>query len=275
MAVVGHVEWVRFARVDSVPGAGDIVHAREPFEEPAGGGAVAAVQLARLAGEALLITALGDDELGRRSRSRLRELGVEVVARSVDAPTREAWTLLDGGGERTIITLGERLDPPGELVQECVRDRGPFDGVYFTAGDLEALRAARAGARVLTASPRAEHALGRGVPLDALISSAQDAGERAQEPAAAGDAIVLVRTEGARGGSYRERSGASGRWAGGTPPGPVRDGYGCGDSFAGGLTYGLGSGLELAPALELASRCGATCAAGRGPYERQLGAADL
>ena len=62
VAVVGHVEWVRFARVEKVPRAGEIVHAREAFEEPAGGGAVAAVQLARLADGATFLTALGDDE---------------------------------------------------------------------------------------------------------------------------------------------------------------------------------------------------------------------
>ena len=51
VAVVGHVEWVQFARVEHVPRAGEVVHARDAFEEPAGGGAVAAVQLARLAGD--------------------------------------------------------------------------------------------------------------------------------------------------------------------------------------------------------------------------------
>jgi len=273
VAVVGHVEWVQFARVERVPHAGEIVEAHEPFEEPAGGGAVAAVQLARLAGASLLITALGDDELARRSQRRLGELGVEVAAALVATPTRRALTLVDRDGERTITTLGERLDPPAELVQR--RLAGGFDGTYFTAGDLDALRAARAGSRVLTASPRAEHALGRGVELDALILSAKDTHERMHEQAALGEAAVLVRTEGARGGSYHERSGASGRWSGMPPPGPLRDGYGCGDSFAAGLTYGLAIGLQLEQALELASRCGAVCASGRGPYEQQLRGEDL
>ena len=53
------------------------------------------------------------------------------------------------------------------------------------------------------------------------------------------------------------------------------DAYGAGDSFAGGLTYALGAGWDLEPALALAARCGAACAAGRGPYTGQLGAADL
>jgi ribokinase len=58
-------------------------------------------------------------------------------------------------------------------------------------------------------------------------------------------------------------------------PGPVADAYGCGDSFAGGLTYGLGTGLDIDAALALGARCGATCMTGRGPFGRQLGAADL
>ena len=58
-------------------------------------------------------------------------------------------------------------------------------------------------------------------------------------------------------------------------PGPVVDAYGCGDSFAAGLAFGLGSGRDIDSALELAARCGATCMTGRGPYGRQLTAAEL
>ena len=56
-------------------------------------------------------------------------------------------------------------------------------------------------------------------------------------------------------------------------PGPIRDAYGCGDSFAAGLTFALGDGRAIADAVELAARCGAACLTGRGPYERQLTAA--
>src|ERR1700741_4411587 len=80
VAVVGHVEWVEFARVDELRPAGEIVHARESWEEAAGGGAVAAVQLANLAGSCLFFTALADDELGRRSREELEARGVTVYA---------------------------------------------------------------------------------------------------------------------------------------------------------------------------------------------------
>jgi ribokinase len=53
------------------------------------------------------------------------------------------------------------------------------------------------------------------------------------------------------------------------------DSYGCGDSFAAGLTYAFGAGLDLADGLALAARCGAVCLTGRGPYERQLTAREL
>ncbi len=269
VAVVGHIEWVQFARVAHVPVAGEVVHAERAFEEPAGGGAVAAVQLARLAGAATLITALGEDQHGRGSVARLRELGVRACAADRAAATRRAVTLVDRAGERTITTFGERLEPLRSDGKLPWAELGQMDAVYFTAGDVEALRAARA-ARVLVASPRALDALGHGVALDALVLSAEDAIESREAERARGDAALVVRTRGAHGGDYATADGRSGSWEAVPPPGAVVDSYGCGDSFAAGLTYGLGAGMEIAAALELAARCGATCLTGRGPYERQL-----
>ena len=269
VAVVGHVEWVLFASVDHVPRAGEVLHAHSPFEEPAGGGAVAAVQLARLAGRAMLFTALGEDDPGRRSLARLDELGVDVRAAARDAPTRRAVTLIDKRGERTITTLGARLAPRGEDPGLPWKQFEGMDAVYFTAGDLLALQAARA-ARVLVASPRADQALGHGVHLDALVLSEEDAIERREASRALREAELVVLTEGERGGSYQLRNGESGRWAPAELPGAPVDSYGCGDSFAAGLTYGLGAGMDVARALAVGARCGATCLTGRGPYQRQL-----
>jgi ribokinase len=317
VAVVGHVEWVTFARVPHIPSAGEIVHALDPFEEPAGGGGVAAVQLARLAGGAVLVTALGEDEYGRRSVERLAELGVEVWAARRAEPTRTATTLVDDARERTITTYGSRLEAVGADRDIPWEKLAQMDAVYFTAGDAAAMRAARA-ARVLVASPRALHALGHGIPLDALVLSAEDKVEREEAAQAEADARLLVLTDGGHGGSYRLResaeskstdrkstsrkstdrksadrksasrddsppstSGASGapatggKWLAAELPGEPRDSYGCGDSFAAGLTYALGADLAIPDALALAARCGATCLTGRGPYERQLSAADL
>lgn len=274
VAVVGHVEWVTFARVPHVPCAGEVLHASDPFDEPAGGGAVAAVQLARLAGHSLLMTALGEDEHAQRAVTRLRTLGVEVRAAGRQSPTRTAVTLVDDAGERTITTFGPRLEALGRDGELPWSDLAQMDAVYFTAGDLDALRAARA-ARVLVASPRALDALGHGVPLDALVLSADDAIERHEATGSRNDADLVVFTEGQHGGSYKRRDGSSGRWSAADPPDEIIDSYGCGDSFAAGLTYGLGAGLAVADALALAARCGATCLTGRGPYERQLDAVKL
>jgi ribokinase len=287
LAVVGHVEWVQFARVAHVPRAGEVVHAVDPFEEPAGGGAVAAVQLARLAGAAsgggdalgvaavALVTELGDDDHGRRSLLRLAQLGVDVRASLAAAATRRAVTLVDAEAERTITTFGPRLEPHGGDTQERWRALDGLDALYFTAGDEAELRLARARARVLVASPRAHDALGHGVRLDALVLSGDDEIELRAAARVLGEAELVVWTEGERGGSYRRSDGESGRLAPARVPGERVDSYGCGDSFAAGLTYGLGVGLPLADALALAARCGAVCATGRGPYERQLSRAEL
>jgi ribokinase len=278
VAVVGHIEWVQFARVAHVPRAGEVMHAHDPFEEPAGGGAVAAVQLARLAGEAVLVTALGEDEHGTRAVARLHELGVDVWTAKRAVPTRTAVTLVDDDGERTITTFGPRLEPTLDDAEIPWGSLAEMDAVYFTAGDVGALRAARA-ARVLVSSPRALDALAHGVELDALVLSADDAVERREAVRARDEARLVVCTEGAHGGAYREREGVSGRWDPAIPPttpaGDSGDSYGCGDSFAAGLTYGLGEGLAVPDALALAARCGAVCLTGRGPYRRQLTGVEL
>jgi ribokinase len=80
----------------------------------------------------------------------------------------------------------------------------------------------------------------------------------------------VVRTDGRRGGTWERADGAAGSYPPAPVPGSVKDAYGCGDSFAAGLTFGLASGLEPEPALGLAAACGAACLTGSGPYEAQL-----
>jgi ribokinase len=269
VAAVGHTEWIEFVRGDHVPAAGEIVHAHDSFEEPAGGGAVAAVQLARLAGGATFFTALGDDELARRTRARLAELGATVRDAIRGAPTRRGLTFLDSHGERTIITIGERLAPRGhdDLDWGALRH---VDGVYLTAADGEALHAARA-AGVLVASPRAGRVLHQeGVRLDALVYSDNDEFETAFARALDPAPTLLVATRGAEGGRYETAQGQRGIWASAPLPGPIADTYGAGDSFASALTFALAQGMDPDRALALAARAGAVCLTGHGPYERQL-----
>src|SRR5438874_13416 len=169
LAVVGHIEWVQFASVEEVPTPGDIVHALDTWEEPAGGGAVAAVQLARLAGRATLYTSLGDDELGRRTRQRLAEEGVDLQVTTVRGPTRRAFTFIDATGERTITVLGRKHLPRGSDGTLPWEELGRADGTYFVSGDAAALRHARR-ARLLVATSRELATLrDGGLELDALV----------------------------------------------------------------------------------------------------------
>ncbi len=274
VAVVGHVEWIEFARVPNLPASGEIVHASEVWEEPGGGGAVAAVQLAKLAGSCDFFTALAGDEIGRRAFERLGELGVTVHAAPRPGVQRRGFTHIDAAGERTITVIGERIVPHGadDLPWEMLDD---VDGVYFTGGDVEALRhSRRAGS--LVATPRADAALiAGGVRIDALVRSANDAGEQLDPARMDPPPDAVVSTESGRGGEWVLANGERGRWDAAELPGPVGDSYGAGDSFAATVAFGLGDGRGLQGALDLAARAGAWKLAGRAPYENQLTADDL
>ena len=269
VAVVGHVEWIEFGRVDHVPAPGEIVHVSESWEAPGGGGAVAAVQLCRLAGAGMLYTALGDDEVGHRSKEELERLGLRVEAVFRPEPQRRGFVHVDRAGERTITVIGERLGPSADDPLPW-HELADVDTVYFTAGDAGAVREARrAGTLVGTARGLAGLSAGA-VELDALVASARDQGERYEAGDLEPPPRNVVRTAGAAGGEYETAAGERGRWEASPPPGPVSDFYGCGDCFAAGLTYGLGARRSIAAAVELGARCGAACATGRGPYEGQL-----
>lgn len=269
VAVVGHVEWIEFAQVERVPAPGEIVHAVDSWEEPGGGGAVAAVQLARLAGDCLFFTALGDDELGHRAERELTALGARLEVAWRHEPQRRAFVFTDAHAERTITVMGDRVGPHGDDPLPWSELAG-VDGVYFTAGDAAAVRAARA-ARTLVSTARAiEPLAAAGVQLDMLVSSRRDAGERYAPGDIQPPPRFVARTAGARGGRVEAVDGSTWAWSAAPLPGPAVDAYGAGDCFAGGVTFGLALGLAPQDAVEVGARCGAACMTGRGPYTAQL-----
>jgi ribokinase len=269
VAVVGHVEWIEFARVERVPVSGEIVHALESWEEPGGGGAVAAVQLARLARDCLFLTALGDDELGHRAERELTALGVRVEAVWRPAPQRRAFVFTDAHAERTITVMGDRVGPRGAdpLPWPELAD---VDGVYFTAGDADAVRAARA-ARMLVSTARTIRPLAEaGAQIDMLVTSSRDVGERYTHGDIEPPPHLVAWTAGAAGGWVEAPDGTRTDWTAAPLPGPPVDAYGAGDSFAAGLTYGLAAGRSPEEALAIGAQCGAACVTGRGPYAGPL-----
>ena len=265
LAVVGHVEWVTFLTVDRYPQGGLITHGDVYQEQPAGGGAVTAVQIAKLTNSSVhLFTSLGKDSEGEKSYLRLQELGLKTSIAWRDKPTRRGISMLDKRGERAITVIGERLEPNAKD-QLPWEELNGYDGVFVSAADTEALTLCRK-ASVMVATPR----IGliklkrSGVKLDALIGSALDPDEKLQLLSSQTSANLTIATEGALGGKA---------WPGGhfeacKLKSKLIDSYGCGDSFAGGVTTRLASGWSTEQAISLGAHCGANCATHLGPYPK-------
>jgi ribokinase len=102
--------------------------------------------------------------------------------------------------------------------------------------------------------------------LDALVYSHRDEFEssiaRDLEPRPA----LLIATRGVDGGRYETVDGRSGSWRAAPLPGPIADAYGCGDTFAAAVTYGLAAGETVDSSLELAAEASASCLTRSGPY---------
>jgi ribokinase len=261
VAVVGHVEWVDFVPIARLPREGEVVHAQGSFARAAGGGGVAAAVLAELGADVDFFCALGDDSLGREAAAELTSRGVHVhVGWRHGEPTRRALTLLEGDGERTIVTVGERLEPRGDDDLDWDRLR-QTDGVYFTAGDVGALDKARQ-AKVLVATPRGRDTLESGPTIDALVFSRGDPDETRWAHELEGKARLLVQTRGAAGGVWWGES--QGSWKAVPPDGPIQDSYGCGDSFAAAFMLGLAQGGSVAEAAALGAQEGARMLTRRG-----------
>ena len=260
VAVVGHTEWVDFVRVARQPPRGGLAEGQRLMEHAGGGAVVAATVLAQLGAEVHFYTALATDDRAERAVAQLRERGITVHAARRAGRTRYVFTTLEDGGERTIVTVGERHAP--SLADAL--DLEPLhaaDGVYATAADAGLLaEAGRSGSLVVSTRIAAPDTFAAQTGIDAAVFSASDAGETGALTGWAQVAGLLVATEGADGGHWREGDGRPverGRWPAAPLPGPVRDSYGCGDSFAAGFTFGLAAGGSIADAVATGAGCGA------------------
>ncbi len=268
VAVVGHVEWVTHAR-GPMPTAGTITYLDDPLDEPAGGGAVAAAQIARLGADCLFLTAVGDDDTGSRAVAALERIGVRVRAAVRPLPQTRALSAVDADGDRAIAVVGTPLHPEaGDDLGWA--DLARCDAVYVTGRDPATLDHARR-ARVMVVAARRWRVLARWHGLvDVLVGSARDPDEQPPPGVPPTPPRAHVMTDGAAGGAFTVAGGPVRRWRAEPPPGPLVDTYGCGDSFAGGLTAGLGAGMDLPAAVALGAACGASVSAARGGLAGQL-----
>ncbi len=263
LAVVGHTEWVSFISVERLPEPGLISHGNNYKEEPAGGGVVAAVQMTRLTNKRVhFFTSLGKDSLGRKCVEKLTSLGIEMHVAWREIPTRKGFSFVGSNGDRAITVIGERIqiEKSDPLPWDLLKD---FDGIFLTAADVETIQLCRQS-KVLCATPRlkAKYLNQANIKLDALIGSNLDYEEKEETRKVLIKPKVTILTEGALGGEVKPGD----RFQALRLSTKEIDSYGCGDSFAAGVTTGLAGNLELQDAIKLGARCGANCATIFGPY---------
>ncbi len=267
LAVIGHIEWVTFLKVDQLPLAGEISHAEDYFEEAAGGAAVAAVQMARLIDHPVdLFTSLGKDTYGEKSLERLTKLGLNLKVAWREKPTRKGISLISKDGERAITVIGERLQP---LASDNLpwNDLKNYDGIFITATDSEGIKLA-SKARFIAATPRAgkDSIRDSRVKINALIGSGLDPGEKITYEELSPKPDMYIATEGKSGGTVYPQDY---KYQPIKPSSQEIDSYGCGDCFAGAVTAALSAKLNLDQAINIGAYCGAECSTHFGPYKNE------
>ncbi len=267
LAVIGHVEHITLGQVTSLPGAGDIVHLREPHVIPGGGGGIALFQIVRSTAEVHLFTALGNDDGARFIEHAIYATPATIHAARRDVPHTRDVAMIDPSGERTIVVVGEPLHPraddllPWDLL-------GDLDAVYFTAQDPALLVLARRARLLVVPARRRDCIAAAGVRIDVIVGSLADPRECSTLADYAVPPSAVVMTQGPRGGTVETAAGVA-RF---TSPhvATARGTYGAGDSFAGALTYYLAAGSTPLEAATKAARHGAAVVASLDPLAAQL-----
>ena len=146
--------------VERVPSPGEIVHVVDGGRSREGAAASRRCSSRCLAGDCLFLDALGDDDVGHRAGASCRRWASGSRWRGAAGRSggvrlhRTRTPNADHGDGRRVGPRGDDPLPWSEL--------DASDGVYFTAGDAPAVRAARA-ARTLVSTARAIEPLAQAV----------------------------------------------------------------------------------------------------------------
>ena len=228
------------------------------------------VERRRIAGAAV-DRALGGDEPGAAPAPGA---GGDVAAEpSRGGPPRaskqrRAFTFLDDAGERTITVIGGRMVPHGD--DPLLAAVGELDAVYFTAGDIDALRRSRGSGPGCNAASAADASGGRCAAGRAGLQRHRS-GERYEPGMIDYLPRVVLRTLAAAGGEWLDHAGNNWALDRIPAPGPAVDTLWLRRLICRRADPRPGrAGLALPAALELGARCGAACLTGRGPYAGQL-----
>ena len=262
-AVVGHIEWINFLKVDKLPKPGVISHSEKSLEFPAGGGSIIAKTLSELSlNQIHFFTALGNDDYGDRCFKILSSMGINLHVAWRDKPTRRGFSIIDSQGERAITVIGERLAPnyKDNLDWSLLKK---MDGIFITASDKTIFKMARS-ASILCTTPRVglNTINTSNVLLDGLIGSNLDPGEKFSLSELSVKPKYIIKTEGEKGGIIFP----GGRYKALKNKKLKIDSYGCGDSFAAGILFGMASKWNIEKSLNLAKVIGRNSSEFFGPY---------
>jgi len=246
ITVVGSVNLDLVVGVERLPRAGETITGATFQRVPGGKGANQAVACARLGAEVTLVAAVGADAFADEALAGLREAGVELDLRTVDAPTGVALIQVDTAGETTIVVA------PGANAELRTVELPPHDAVLcqLEVPDEAVVSSweSCAGVFCLNAAPA------RRVAVDADITVVN---RFELEALTRRDGLVAV-TLGAEGAVLLEDGDEIAR---ATPP-PVEavDGTGAGDAFTACLLVSLLEGRDEDEALRRACAAGAIAA---------------
>ena len=263
-AVVGHVEWMNFLKVDQLPKPGVISHSEKSIEYPAGGGSVIAKTLSELTNNQVhFFTSLGNDYYGEQSFKILSNYGIRLHVAWRDKPTRKGFSLIDSNGERSITVIGERLAPSyKDKLDWNLFEK--MDGIFITASDSEIFKKARIADSLCTTPRVGINIINKSnVFLDGLIGSNLDPGEVFSLSDISIKPKLIIKTEGENGGILYP----GGRYEALINAKQKIDSYGCGDAFAAGILYGLSSKWNIDKILSLAKLLGRDASECFGPYK--------
>lgn len=221
-----------------------------------GGGANTAVALAAAGHHVTLVTAVGDDAVGRWQLDQLTALGVDVSAVVVvPGPSTRSILLVDPAGERTIVNLGrvQEAAPPARLLDL------PADLVYVRnrSSQLAPLLS-----QVAACCPVVAHVppVAAGLyPAQVIVASRSDLA--IDDPVALGRLVAgepwrwTVVTAGAEGARAYGADGAELEVS--AVAVTAVDSTGAGDAFAVGLCHALAAAEPMGAALAEAARWGA------------------
>ncbi|MBA3733901.1 MAG: ribokinase [Actinobacteria bacterium] len=242
LTVVGSINLDLVARVDRLPRPGETLTGATLERIPGGKGANQAVAAARLDARVRMVGSVGKDANADDALAGLREAGVAVDVREVDAPTGVAIILVGEDGENVIVV---------------VRGANALVGGFTAGGNVlcqleipdDAVREARAQAQWLCVNA---------APARPLVVEADLVVANRYEAELVGDQPLVAVTLGEEGAVLLEQGKEVARAK--PPRVEAVDGTAAGDAFTACLVVSLLAGRDPEEALRRACAAGALAA---------------